>query len=49
MRCLLPLAGLTALAVGGLAAGVGLLGFGMLAGAAQCCCRSRRRAGPEYV
>jgi hypothetical protein len=36
MRCLLSLAGLTVLTVGGLAAGASLLGLGML-GAAMCC------------
>ena len=44
MRCLLSLAGLTVLTVGGLATGAGLLGLSMLGGAA-CCCRLRRQGG----
>ena len=48
MRCLLSLAGLTVLTVGGLATGAGLLGLGMLGGAA-CCCRPRRQGGPKYL
>ena len=47
MRCLLSLAGLTLLTVGGLATGASLLGLGML-GAATCC-RAQRRRGPEYL
>ena len=47
MRCLLSLASLTALTVGGLAAGAGLLGLSMLGGAV-CCCRLRRQGGPKY-
>ncbi len=47
MRCFLSLAGLTALTVGGLAAGAGLLGLGMLGGAAWCC-RPQRQGGPTY-
>jgi hypothetical protein len=48
MRCLLPLAGLSLFVAGGLTAGIGLISFGMLGGAA-CCCRPRRRDRPEYV
>jgi hypothetical protein len=48
MRCLLSLAGFTALTVGGLAASAGLLGLGMLGGAAWCC-RPRRQGGPKYL
>ena len=48
MRCLLSLAGLTALTVSGLAAGAGLLGLGLLGGIA-CCCRPTRRGGRQYL
>jgi hypothetical protein len=48
MRCLLSLATLSLGVASGLTAGVGLLGLGMLGGAA-CCCRPRRRNRPEYV
>ena len=48
MRCLLSLAGLTALTVGGLAAGAGLLGLGMLGGAV-CCCRPGRQGGAKHL
>ena len=48
MRCLLSLSSLSLVVAGGLTAGVGLLGLGIIGGAA-CGCRARRRDKPEYV
>ena len=48
MRCLLSLAGLSVLTMGGIAAGAGLLGLGMLGGAV-CCCRSGRQGGVKHL